>query len=102
METWNYNPRTLTLRLNQRPWYEIDLERCRTSAEVLDWIAQVAGKTWATDEILGALVRRLNELLYLQELLCPCGQDRKIDVKTLLGPDPSKKGIALSLGRGDS
>jgi hypothetical protein len=26
--------------------YEVDLERCLSSPEVLDWIAQVAGKGW--------------------------------------------------------
>jgi hypothetical protein len=31
--------------------YEVDLERCATPAEALDWIAQVAVKSWATDTI---------------------------------------------------
>lgn len=32
--------------------YDVDLERCNTPAEVLDWIFQVKQKTWCTPEII--------------------------------------------------
>jgi len=35
------------------PDYEVDLERVDSGAEALDWIAQVAGKSWATVEDVG-------------------------------------------------
>ena len=35
--------------------YWIDLERCHTSSQVLDWIMQVAKKSWADDETLASL-----------------------------------------------
>jgi hypothetical protein len=51
---WRYHEsnRTLEARDEGGYLYEIDLERCRTSAEVCDWIFQVSHKTWATDAIL--------------------------------------------------
>ncbi len=71
---WHLNRRNLTL---EHPYYEVDLERCLSCAETLDIIAQVAGKRWATDEVLGALVRALNDLLRPQANLCPFGQGRR-------------------------
>ena len=41
--------------------YEIDLDTCTTSPEVLDWIMQVDGKVWATPTVLAGLVRALND-----------------------------------------
>ncbi len=42
---------------------EIDLARCDTATEILDWVLQTEGKAWATDEDLGSLVRALTDLL---------------------------------------
>lgn len=60
--------------------YEIELERCCTSAEVLDHVMQVANKRWATDEIVAGLVRALNEVLHPQAKLCSFGNDRHLSV----------------------
>jgi hypothetical protein len=69
---WHHDSRhrTITYRPLQ---YEIDLDRCTTSAAVLDWICQIANKTWATDTVLAALVRQLNALLEPQANLCSFG-----------------------------
>ena len=53
--------------------YEVDLERCTTSAEMLDWICQVAEKTWATPDTVGNLAMALNELLRPQATVCALG-----------------------------
>ena len=53
--------------------YWIDLERCRTSSQVLDWIMQVAKKSWADDETLASLVRALDYALRPQATLCRLG-----------------------------
>lgn len=58
--------------------YEVDLERCRDSAEVLDWIVQVAGKSWATAEIVAGLVRALDDVLRLQSSICGSGVSHRI------------------------
>jgi hypothetical protein len=80
---WRLNEETLALELlhygRLEPSYEVDLEHCRTSAEALDWIAQVTGKRWATVEIVGNLVRAMDELLKFQANLCGSGQDREFD-----------------------
>lgn len=51
--------------------YDIPVDEMTTSAAVLDWIAQVAGKTLRyTAEDVGHLVRALDEILDLQASLC--------------------------------
>jgi len=66
-------------------WYQIDLERCRTSAEVLDWICQIGGKAWATDAIIAGLVRALNYFLHPQANLCSFGHERgPINIRRIL------------------
>lgn len=65
--------------------YEVDLERCRTSAEALDWIMQVAGKTWATDAVIAGLVRALDDCLSPQAHLCGCGRESgPVNVRALI------------------
>ena len=59
--------------------YGVDLERCRTSAQALDWIYQVAHKQWATDEILVQLVRALDDVLRPQQNLCSMGASAEIE-----------------------
>ncbi|WP_039796367.1 hypothetical protein [Nocardia araoensis] len=58
--------------------YEIDLEECLTAAQTLDWVMQIAGKEWATDDVVAGLVRALNEILSPQAHLCPFGISRTI------------------------
>ena len=93
---WYFEPVNLTLALSPSGRrlmdgdllgpgeYEVDLERCTTSAQVLDWIVQVSKKTWATDAIVADLVRALDDVLDMQGTLCPFGQARIVDVKQLL------------------
>src|SRR5438105_766909 len=73
---WRLNLRDLTLEFNGGGDYYVDLEGCITSAEVLDSICQVAGKTWATAENLGDLVRAVNDLVQPQAQLCSMGVER--------------------------
>jgi hypothetical protein len=54
--------------------YNIDLLDCTSSAEVLDWICQIVGKTWGTTEVVGHLARAFDEVLRPQERLCSFGQ----------------------------
>lgn len=77
---WALNVSAFTLECND---YEVDLEQCTTSAEVLDWIAQVASKDWATDEVVAGLVRAINDLLAPQENLCSGGKHLALSGKQL-------------------
>ena len=77
---WRLDPDRLYLIL-QHPKvykYDIDLESCTTSAQILDWIAQIAGKNWGDDimpEIIGELVLALNDYLRLQSNFCSWGEE---------------------------
>ncbi len=88
---WELDRRQLTLTgrgTDDMPWYEIDLDRCRDSAEVLDWIVQVSKKTWASWEVIAKLVLVLDQVLDLQGAYCSCGVDqgRKVceDIRRLI------------------
>jgi len=86
LKIWCFDPNTLTLTLHGGPYpYEIDLQRCRTSAQMLDWVMQIAVKRWADDRILASLVRAFDAILRPQATLCSLGHERgPIDAKTLL------------------
>ena len=53
--------------------YDITLPALTTSAQVLDAIAQVNTKTWATPKVVGDLVRLLDALLHFQGNYCGSG-----------------------------
>lgn len=86
---WTLDDENLELHwhADEGPWvgYDVDLERCRTSAETLDWIAQVAQKTWATPEVIGSLVEALVACLDPQATLCSLGEERGPVVVTKAG-----------------
>jgi hypothetical protein len=77
---WALNKGTLALEHIEGRDYWIDLERCTTPAEVLDWIAKVAGKTWADDATVAGLARALNDVLRPQSTLCSFGRPRRLTV----------------------
>lgn len=84
--SWKYHSNNFTLEFRDgRSFiYEIDLERCRTSAEVLDWIFQIHGKTWATAEVLKNLLDAFDDLLAPQANLCSFGAGSSIDPREIL------------------
>ena len=52
---WTFDEHTLALDYHDaegRWLYDVELERCRTAAAMLDVIMQIAGKSWATEEAL--------------------------------------------------
>lgn len=60
-KSWIHSPGLGTLTCREEG-YEIDLDRCRHATEMLGWIQQVAGKTWATPVMLGRLVMALRDI----------------------------------------
>ena len=72
---WVHDKKAKTIE-NKQFSYWIDLDCCRTSAEVLDWIIQISKKTWADDECLANLVRCLDEVLDLQGNYCGGGTEK--------------------------
>jgi hypothetical protein len=75
-DEWRVNTKTWELRYYNelgRMWYSVDLEKCKSSEAMLDYIMQVAAKEWATDRIIGGLVRALYLLVDPQATLCSGG-----------------------------
>lgn len=58
--------------------YEVDLDDCTSSAEVLDWICQVSSKEWADDAVVAGLVRALADVLEPQANLCSNGDEGRL------------------------
>jgi hypothetical protein len=75
---WAFYPAELIL-LHEKEDYDIDLAACTTSAAVLDWIAQVEGKVWATPSDVGYLVAAICDLLNPQANLCSFGEPTTIE-----------------------
>lgn len=81
---WEYKKNNLTLVFRgSEGQYEVDLERCNTSSEILDSILQISQKQWITPEDIGNLVRALDELAG-HGLQAICYGNTKIDFKNLL------------------
>jgi hypothetical protein len=75
--SWTFLRSNLTL-YHEGGHFEIDLERCETAGQVLDWIAHLQGKAWATPEILGEAVDALCRLLDPQTTLCSFGSSGRL------------------------
>lgn len=56
-----------------RSRYPLDLERVTSSAAALDWIVQLAKKTWCSAEDVGDLVKALDDIFDMQASLCSFG-----------------------------
>lgn len=95
--SWTYDAKRLALtyldRRNKNWSYEVDLEKCEIASEVLDWIAQLKGKTWITAEDIGNLVLALDDLLHLQNNIVHLREGKRFDVKKYL---TSQKTLAQS------
>lgn len=78
---WQFDEENLNLVYEPHD-YPIDLETCRNSAEVMDWIAQLSEKTWCTNADLGDLVRALDEVFGLRAF-CASGRDHEVDPRTV-------------------
>lgn len=93
---WTFNSTVLTLDFDNGQ-YEIDLERCNSSAEVLDWICQLQSKVWTTAEDIGNLVAAFDDLLRPQANLCSFGRDTKITVTRDMLLDNARREIAYRI-----
>jgi hypothetical protein len=74
---------TLNMPGCPQSYYEIDLERFTSSAEMLDMIMQVAMKTWATDDVLAGLVRALSDTIDPQACLCSGGESKTLSSRQI-------------------
>jgi hypothetical protein len=64
--------------------YPVDLKTCTNSAEMLDWILQIAGKGGCTPEMLYDLVKCIEQACFdvhgksAQGVFCPFGKDQTV------------------------
>ena len=60
--------------------YEVNLEECLTSAQVLNWVFQVNGKNWAHEDTgcLPGLVNAIDDILHPQAALCSSGSGKRL------------------------
>lgn len=80
-----FNESNLTIEIRNKDhfFYEVDLERCRDSAELLDWILQVNLKTWCTPSIIKELLDTIEEACEkiffnnAQGVYCPSGEGQE-------------------------
>lgn len=69
------------IRIDGRVVYEIDLSRCNTAAEILDWILQVKKQVWYKPFMADLLIEVFNTTCKetvgntLQVTFCPCGKN---------------------------
>jgi len=67
--------------------YEIDLERCSNSAQLLDYLFQIFNKNWCNGETLIKIFFALEEACEeifncnLQGIFCPCGASKQVQWK---------------------
>ena len=66
-----------TIQGHSRVIYEIDLETCRDSSNVLDWICQISGKGWGRASVAD-LVEAFRDLVDPQRNFCSFGTDRYV------------------------
>jgi len=85
---WRYNPDNMTLEIDSKvsgypednPYY-VDLERCNTSAKVLDRLCQLLYKEWCPPQQVGYLLKAIDELAGgLQDVMCSCGANLHFDM----------------------
>jgi hypothetical protein len=76
---WRLDLNLMVLHAGDLANYGIELRSCTNSAAVLDWVMQVAGKSWVDRAALGGFVRAVDDLLRPQKHLCsfagPFGRD---------------------------
>jgi hypothetical protein len=73
--------------------YEVDLEEMTTSAATLDWIMQIAEKTWATPSHIAEFIEIVREVIDPQATLCSHGVEHgPIDVRGLVHQSNEQNG----------
>ncbi|MGC3023341.1 hypothetical protein [Brevibacterium sp. FAM 24630] len=58
--------------------YQISLDECLTSAQVLDWVFQMRAKTWVTSEEMANLLDAFDDVFEPQSRLCSVGRNKSL------------------------
>jgi len=81
---WRFDAKLFQL-ICEDELYGIELEDCTDSAQVLDGLLQVQGKTWSTPEDIGNILKGIDAVAGggLQGAVCPMGHNRQIDLRAI-------------------
>ena len=79
---WVLDKETLVLR-HKGTDYEVYLDECNNSAQILDWIIQVSQKSWTTASVIGELVRAMDDILGIQGHFCGSGISHEANSKEI-------------------
>ncbi len=62
-DSCRFDPKRLQIRIfsEGRQVYDIDLQRCRTASELLDWILQLTPKCWFSAQMLFDLIETVRK-----------------------------------------
>jgi hypothetical protein len=85
--SWRYDAKSLVIAYYDEKgklMYEVDLKRCNSSAQVLDWICQLDKKNWCGAECVGQLVQAIDDLIDPQANICGLGKDTAFDATKYL------------------
>lgn len=80
---WVLNKEALVLK-HKGTDYEVYLDECNNSAQILDWIIQIAEKEgWATNDVIAELVKALDDILCIQGNFCGSGISHEANSKEI-------------------
>ncbi len=79
---WRLEPDTLELVLKRKHWIRIDLERCGSCGEVLDWVFHYRAKGM-TDKEIADMLGALERILAPRANLCSMGATKMCDSSAL-------------------
>ena len=73
---------------DKKKWfYSVELEKCTDSAQILDYIFQIANKTWCSPQILYDLIQEIEKACReihseaAQGVFCPFGENQEVKWK---------------------
>ena len=76
---------TIQILTDEGSWlYEIDVERCRSSAETLNWLYQVLYKSWCSPQVIFDIMWALEQACQkyhhksVQGAFCGLGKDHRV------------------------
>ncbi len=86
-----FQEKDLTIQIvsdDQKTWfYEIDLELCVDSVQILDYVFQISNKSWCTPQIMYDLIKEIDKACQhkhqenAQAVFCPFGANKTISWK---------------------
>lgn len=65
---WINNGKSLVLKYQGAPQYEVDIDRLKTAHQICNWLAQLKTKSWARDEVIADFVRTVHDTVNLYEI----------------------------------